>query len=124
MRVQRKPNMRFNIRGHHTAHSESDICKHCRHCIRTSGQKLHEEISHCQIHDRNIHFQVSECSSFESKTAMTKFEMTQIAWKVGLDKKTQKIGFYSPSDYKKNRLNKDSKIEFPTPNPDDDDIFA
>ena len=115
--------MRFTIRGSKTSHSDSDLCKHCRHCIRTQGRKLDEVLNQCQIHDKLIPFPVDECSSFEDKLAMTKYEMTQIAWKIGLDRKTQKIGFYSPKDYRKHKLDDNPTVEFPLPKPDDDDIF-
>lgn len=109
--------MKFNIKGHKTADGNLHLCKTCVHGMYTEGHKQSEALTYCQMIEQPIHMRVSDCSSHLAKGTLGLSQMERMAWRIGTNKKTKKIGFYTPQDYTRQIYNNiDPEVDF---GPDD-----
>lgn len=109
--------MGFYIKGHKTVTSGKNLCESCKFGVSVRGYATREELVYCHKIEKPMQFQVSECNRYEAENTLAKWELERMAWRIGTDKKTKKIGFYTPMDL---RTVDQSKVDFGNGNPDDE----
>lgn len=55
-------------------------------------------IRYCRVIERNIHYPVTQCTSYAERGALTRYEMEQIAWILEVSPR-RKAGFMPPKDH-------------------------
>ena len=111
--------MNFNIKGYKTPKSGENLCKDCRNCVELKGHRDSETIAYCQLMEKPVPMVVADCNKYIQVGTLHLYEMERMAWRVGMNKKSRKIGFFTPQDYHKSRYNPDSDLEFPSAVDDD-----
>lgn len=88
--------MHVTIKGHRTTTDSVNLCTKCQHAQCVSGRSISEQTVFCAVMDRFVPFLVTECNKYLGIGTLSRHEMDRIAWRIALDKRTKKIGFYSP----------------------------
>lgn len=86
--------------GSHASASDADLCKNCRSCVRTRGQRDYDERRYClQVSPLHQPPQpVTVCSHFADSNHPTLSDLYESAWILTGDvKKKGAVGFVSPS---------------------------
>ena len=109
--------MSFYIKGHKTPVSGKNLCESCKSGMIIKGQATRDEFIYCHKLEKTLQIQVADCNRYEAENTLAKWEMERMAWRIGTDKKTKKIGFYTPIDMRS--VDRD-KVDFGSGNPDDE----
>lgn len=95
-------NIQLKIEGG-TRSDAKHLCRTCRQGIIVKGGAHSQETAYCQAMGRFMSIKVAECNRYLDSTAMTVYEMEQIAWMLITKKAGRQIGFQSPEE--RNREN-------------------
>ena len=74
------------------------LCRTCRYSVLAKGAAHSQETAWCQQMGRFVPIKVAECNKYLDATAMTVYEMEQIAWLLVTRKAGRQIGFQSPEE--------------------------
>lgn len=86
------------------------LCPTCRNAQIIQGVSASNLTVLCHTNSPAvpIPFYAYECSKYDDKRIPSKWDFEQIAWVLGSDKRTKKIGFHSPAEWRKMRDEDDS----------------
>src|SRR5574340_153016 len=90
-------NIQLRVEGG-TRSDEKHLCRTCRHGVIVKGGAESQETTWCQQMGRFIKVKTAECNRYLDATAMTVYEMEQIAWLLVTKKAGRQIGFLSPEE--------------------------
>jgi hypothetical protein len=90
-------NIQLKIEGG-TRSDVAHLCRTCRHGIIVKGGAHSQETAFCQQMGKFMPIKVAECNRYLDATAMTVYEMEQIAWLLITKKAGRQIGFQSPEE--------------------------
>ena len=81
-----------------TRSDRQNLCTTCRNATVVKGPADSQQTIFCQQMGRFIPIKVAECNRYLDATAMTVYEMEQIAWLMLTKKAGRQIGFVSPEE--------------------------
>jgi hypothetical protein len=90
-------NIQLKIEGG-TRSDAKHLCRTCRSAVIVKGGAHSQETAWCQQMGRFVPIKVAECNRYLDATAMTVYEMEQIAWLLITKKAGRQIGFQSPEE--------------------------
>jgi hypothetical protein len=75
------------------------LCDTCEHGIVTRGPADGDEQVFCNLMERKVSMQVTECNKYADSSQPPLWAMKDIAWTLDIDRKRQRIGFTAPIKY-------------------------
>lgn len=96
--------LKFKIKDG-TTNSSKDLCQTCSNrFIRRGAIGSGEDLKMCKAFrdPQPVYGAIAECSGYFPANEPDLWNLKEIAWKIDTDKKTGKVGFISPKDWKRN----------------------
>lgn len=90
-----------------TTKGQTNLCKTCRESMITRDRNNHEVTLCLYSRVRQITAPIAECNKYDNMSMPSLYDLKQIAWSVETDKKSSKIGFYSPEEQRKRDRRRD-----------------